>query len=202
MTDQYTSKMVELTSKRKKMLDEGEAFLKVKRIELGVAKYFNLSVLISPEARVNATETLKQYLDHLTVEKKFYIEYHKTFLTEIIEISHLLTSKEKDRLLPHAINGLEENNVIRINVNQNKALVVTKIQRVIDLFDSNQITDDDLKAGVIGLDSYQDVEELESLMGEIETLDKETEELATLQKKRHIIGQNFIANFLNHFNNS
>ncbi|KAG1658126.1 hypothetical protein GQR58_023155 [Nymphon striatum] len=139
MIDEYTAKMVELTSKRKKIIDDGEALLKSKRIELGVEEYFDIDILLNPSARIAAIDIVKKYIDHLNVEKAFYSEYHRTFIEESIEISNLLLSEERERLLPRTIEGLEENSAIRIRINEIKILTATKIQRVIEIFDSNEV---------------------------------------------------------------
>lgn len=193
MTDDYSSRMLELTSNRKKILDDGEALLKKKAKELAVEQYFDLDILLNPKIRVVASDKVLKYLDHLSVEKTFYAEYHRTFIEEATEISYLLNSDERDRLLTRTTNGLEQNNEIRSRINEIKILTATKIQGLIEILDSNGVEQED---DPILLGSDQDIEKFDNILHEIESLDNEATRLIALQKERQISSGNFIANLL------
>lgn len=201
MVDEYTSKMLELSSKRKIMLDDGEDLLKEERIRLGIEEYYDMDVLLHPDARLHAKGIIKRYLDHLSVVRSFYSEFHRTFLEEAIEIAHLLTSEERERLLSRTTNGLEENNRIRIRINEIQTLTTHKLQRVIEIFDFNEVVDDQESNSVL-LYSDQDIEEYEVIMNDMEKLDNEAVNLVRLQKKRNLAGQDFIARILGFLRNN
>ena len=120
---------------------------------------------------------------------------NRTLLEESIEIASSLTTEERERLLPCTINGLEENNAIRTRVTEIEIFIATKIQRVIEIFDSNEVMDDKEDNAIV-LYSDDDIEEFEGVMNEIDKLDQEAKKLVILQKKRTIEGQTLIARFL------
>ena len=195
MADDYTAKMLELASRRKQMLDNGESLLKTKRIELGIEQYFDIFVLTDPEVRERAKAVLAKYLDHLLVERNFYMEYHRTFLEESTEIAQILTTAERERLWPRTATGLEDNNKIRIRINEIKVLTAAQLQQLIAIYDLNTVTVSN-DGDYIGLESDEDIEKVQRIFDEIDDLDKEGLALVKLQKKRSVDGRNFMARFL------
>ena len=199
MTFEFETNMLKLTSNRRKLLADGESLIKKERSKLDLEKYFDIELLCNPEARVTANEMFCTYEKQLSVEKSFYSEFHRSFVSDIKELASSLPVEEKEKVLIRSLNGLEENDVIRMNINQEKCLIVHKLKRIIEIFNNNNVTDHKEGSAEINLKNDSEIEEVEKLIEDIDIHLDNQKNLALLQKKRGVDGQKFFERIFNLF---
>ncbi len=193
MKKSFENLMLDLSYKQRKILNNGEKLLKKKRINLDIEKFYDLDSLVDPKLRLDALPTIDEYEKQLLVEKNFYTEYHLSFINEVIDISSVLSTHEKERILTKCLLGLEENNKTRISINEKKTIQNQMIRRIVEIFNENNVTP---SSESITLENDDDIIEIEKIFEDLETLSIDLEELSDKQKKKEIEGKNFIGKFL------
>jgi len=193
MAYNFENKMLDLTSKKRELLINGEQLLKQKRIDIGVYEYYDIDALENPDFRKNASNVLCEYQKQLLVEKEFYSEFHRTFVDEIKELSLELKPDESSRVLARSLPGLEENNSIRMQINSIKSNRNIKIIRVVEIFNLNNVSESE---GSIELESDEDVAELNQLFSDLDAMSIELESLSRTQSRRGVEGKKFVQRFL------
>ncbi len=185
--------MLDLTSKKRELLVNGEQLLKQKRIDIGVDEYYDIDALENPAFRKKASSVLCEYQKQLLVEKEFYSEFHRTFVDEVKELSSELKPDETSRVLARSLPGLEENNSIRMQMNLIKSNQNIKIMRVVEIFNVNGVSESESS---IELESDEDVAELNQIFSDLDVMSKELELLSRTQIRRGVEGKNFVQRFL------
>jgi len=137
----------------------------------------------------------------LDLEKKFYTEFHNSFVSEIEKLAHGLPKIEKEKVLTRSLTGLQENDSIRENINNEKILIAFKFKKIIKIFDINNVSIDDQQKQAY-LENSNDIIQVEQLSEEINTHLDNQKKLAALQRKRSIDGQKFFQRIFNLFKNS
>ena len=197
---EFETKMFRLAAERKRLLEDGEKLFMAERVALGVEHYFEISLLCDPETRISAKAALETYAKQLSVERNFYSEFHRTFVEDIEELAGDLLPDERERVLARSLGGLEENDLIRMKINEEKSLITAKVKRVIEIFDVNNISSPSVD-GAIFMESDEDIAETERLIDEIDAHLENQANLSAIQRKRWVDGQKFIERLLNFFRN-
>lgn len=201
MSYEFEIKVFRLTSKQREILGNGEQLFKNARVDLGLEKYFDIDYLSSPAVRQQALEILDKYQKQLTLEWNFYTEFHQSFIKEINGLACELSSNERDKFLLRSLPGLEENNLIRMNINSEKSEAIAKLIRVINLFDSNEVAETRTDESIV-IKNPEDVSKVETLFSEIDSHLDEQENLAMIQQKRGVDGQKYFERLINIFKNA
>lgn len=201
MSFEFETKMFRLTAERRRLLEDGEKLFRAERIDLGVERYFDISALCAPEVRASAAVALETYAKQLSVERNFYSEFHRTFVEDIEELASDLLPDERERVLARILSGLEENNLIRMRINDEKSLITAKVKRIIDIFDENNVYSQSVD-GEIFLENDEGIAETERLVEEIDAHLESQANFGALQRKRWMDGQKFIERLLNFFRNA
>jgi len=193
MSYSFENKMLELSSKRSEILDNGEQLIKQKRIDIGVERYYDIDALEDPDFRRKALSVLEEYQKQLVVEKDFYSEFHRTFVEEVNDLAFSLSSDERVKVLARSLPGLEENNSIRMEINLKKSYQNTKVMRVVEIYNVNNVNESDES---IMLENEEEVEELNQIFQELDVLSKQLASLSRKQIRRGVEGKRFVQRFL------
>jgi len=201
MAFEFETNMLKLTSNRRKLLADGESLIKKERSKLNLEKYFDIELLCNAEIRAAANEVFCAYEKQLSVEKSFYSEFHRSFVFDIKELASNLPNAEKEKVLTRSLSGLEENDEIRMKINQEKCLIVHKFKIIIEIFNNNNVSNY-TEGTQINLEHDSDIVKVEKLIEEINIHLDNQENLSLLQRKRGVDGQKFFERIFNVFKNT
>lgn len=138
-----------VVKKMNKLLSEGEALFSKERIGLNVEECFYTDNHFSEADRKVCKETLLKYKDQLTLERTFYENFHRTYLSEVD--AHLGNLSEKNRAIfwEELFSSLLRKQKIRLKINSSKVIATETVVDILDLIgehsESLSIAEDEIR---------------------------------------------------------
>ncbi len=198
MSFEFEAKVLKLTSRRREMIGEGDRVFTKERVKLDVEQYFDIQKLFSPVVRRAATKALTEYSKQLVVERNFYSEFHRSYVDEIQSLVEDLPVDEREKFLARCLPGLQDNDSLRMKVNQEKALSTNKMLEIVSIFNRHNVEELGQEEQ-LALSDESDHSYVERLIEEVDNHLENQYQLAMLQRKRGVDGQKFLQRFINLF---
>lgn len=128
------AEILELALEARETFDKGDIFFTKKRQDLDLDIALDTENYLEEESRSSCFETLTVYLSQLDLEKEFYEKVSAEFLnrlTSVLSKDLRLVEDYKDKALPKIMEGC----YLRININREKNLAISKAIKLIAIFE-------------------------------------------------------------------
>ena len=175
-----------MTLEVRQLFDKGDALFTQQRQNLDLDAALDIENYSDEASRANCAETLSTYLNQLDLEKHFYEKTSAEFFDKLMSLLSQdvrILEDYKERVIPRVMEGT----YLRLNINREKHLAISKAKRVITIFDEvhEKGLDD---AGLISL--------VDDLCVEVDQHLENQYDLAQKQRQNNIDGNSRLQNIL------
>lgn len=170
----------------RQLFDKGDALFTQQRQSLDLDAALDTENYSDKVSRANCSETLSTYLNQLDLEKQFYEKTSTEFFDKLMSLLSQdvrLVDDYKERVIPKIMEGT----YLRLSINREKNLAISKAKKVISIFD---------EVHEKGLDSTDWISLVDDLCAEVDQHLENQYNLAQKQRQNNIDGNSRLQNIL------